>query len=183
MHFEPVLDKLPFQDLRPMHKSTHLIRVTFWFLSKPGYMTGSKTSYEGHLPNKQKSSTNYQQYPQGITDKLCLIYQRCEHSQMALSTHVKVMRLTYSSKTTSSCPLNLLISTPKRSKRCLETFPPSKVGIKMASLFSPHFWLHFWEVKIFLSHLAIIRLVIKISLSSLHLAYQLDGYLCPINLS
>ena len=57
---------------------------------------------------------------QGITDKLFLIYQRCEHLQMALSTHVRVTRLIYSSRTTNSCPLNPLIFTPKMSKRCLE---------------------------------------------------------------
>ena len=38
---------------------------------------------------------------------------------------------------------------PKRSKICLETFPQSRVGIKMASLFSLHFWPHSQDVKIY----------------------------------
>ena len=49
---------------------------------------------------------------------------------MALSTHVRVTMLIYSSKTTSSYPLNPLIFTPQEIKRCLETFSQSGIGLK-----------------------------------------------------
>ena len=102
------------------HKSFQVIGVVFWSLSKPCYITSSKSFFDGHLPNKQGSSSSYKQYPQGITDKLFLTYQTCEHLWMALPTGVKVTRLIYRPKTTSSYPLSLLTFTPKRSKRHLE---------------------------------------------------------------
>ena len=52
----------------------------------------------------------------------------------------------------------------------------------MASLLSLHFWLHFQDMKIFLSRLIAVKSVDKLGSSNLHhLAYQLDGYLSPIN--
>ena len=39
-----------------------------------------------HLPNKQNSSSNYKQYPQGMTDKLLGL----EHLWIVLPTYVKV---------------------------------------------------------------------------------------------
>ena len=52
---------------------------------------------------------------------------------MALSTHVKVTGLVYSSKQKVPIPWTHLSPPTKRFKRCLETFPQSRVGIKLAS--------------------------------------------------
>ena len=155
-----------------------------WFLPKPSCMTSSKSSYKGHLPSTQGYSFNYKQYLQGITDKLCLIYQRYEHLQMALSTHVKVMRLILQFlKQWAPVLWTHLSLSSERSKRCLETFPQSKVGIEWLPS-SPSISDHILKMwKIFLSHLTAIRLVTKLDPSSLHpLAYQLDGYLSPLYL-
>ena len=56
---------------------------------------------------------------------------------MALSTHVTVTALIYSSKTTKSLSFEPTYLYPlKKSK---ETFPQSEVGIKLVSLFSLNF--------------------------------------------
>ena len=63
-------------------------------------------------------------------------------------------------------------------------FPQFGVEIKMASPTSIHFWLYFPDMKIFLSHLATVRSVSKLGPLNLHpLAYQLEGYLFPVNSS
>ena len=77
--------------------------------------------FKGHLPNKQGSSSNHKQYP--LVCKLFLIYQRCECLQRALSTHVTVTALIYSSNTTNSYPLNPLIFTLSRSQKTLRNIP------------------------------------------------------------
>ena len=77
--------------------------------------------------------------PQGVTDKLFLIYQRCEHLQMALSTHVTVTKLIYSPKTTNSYPLNPLIFTPSRSQKTLRNIPTVWSRNKNGFFFLPPF--------------------------------------------
>ena len=54
----------------------------------------------------------------------------------------------------------------------------------MASLVSLHFWPHSLDRKILLSHLTTFKSIDKLGPSNLHpLAYHLNGYLSPINLS
>ena len=162
-----------------MHKSTHLISVTLWFLSIPSYMISSKCICQ---TNRALCLTT-NNTPYGITDKLFWIYQRCEHFQMALSTHVTVTMLIYSSKTTNSYPLNLLIFTPSRSQKMLRNIPT--VQSRDQNAFSspsisdhiPKIWKYFFYPLPPLS-------VIKLHLSNLwSLAYHLAGYLFLINLS
>ena len=158
--------------------ATHFIRVNFcvnfyqnqaiWQVQWALMMGICQTSRALHLTANNT--------PQGITDKLHLIYQWCEHLQMALSTHVKVMRLIYDSKTMSSCPLNPLISNTWEVSKTFINIPMVWSRDWMVSLFSLHFWPCSQDVKIFLSHLTTVRSVIKLDLTSLYpLAYQLDG--------
>ena len=129
--FEPVLENYPYLPaLRSMHNSTHLNRVTLWFLSTPSHKTSSKGICQtnralcpttNNTPGAQLISCSWSIKDVSTCKWLCQHMLQWQCWFTALTQQIPILW------THLSLPLQDV-------NRCLQTFPQSEAGIKMASL-------------------------------------------------